>query len=223
MDSGDLPPLEERLPEEPLVVEPHEEVGEYGGEWTSATLGVHDWPWLGRTVGYEEFTRWDPEWEDAIPNLAESWEYNDDATELTFTLREGVRWSDGEPFTSDDVVFALNDIYNDHDLSPVAATNPGTAEKIDDYTVQISFEDPNALWAEDDLLQYQLVQKPLHYLEEFHIEHNPDADELAEEEGYADWIEMLDAKAGVMDSSVYWQNDEMPTLAPWMVTEPLAD
>src|SRR5690625_7701473 len=57
VDSGDLPPLEERLPQEPLVVEPHDEIGQYGGEWNTAILGVHDWPWLGRTVAYEKIGR----------------------------------------------------------------------------------------------------------------------------------------------------------------------
>jgi peptide/nickel transport system substrate-binding protein len=223
VESGDLPPLEERLPEEPLVVEPHEEIGQYGGEWNSAILGVHDWPWLGRTVAYEPFVRWDPEWERTVPNLATDWEYNDDATELTIHLREGVRWSDGEPFTADDVLFALNDIFNDHDLTPMAAANPGTGEKIDDHTLTITFDEPDALWIEDGFILYQLVEKPKHYLEQFHIEYNPDANELAREEGYADWIEMLDDKAGILSSAQYWQNPDMPTLRPWRVVDPLAD
>ncbi|WP_121181535.1 ABC transporter substrate-binding protein [Nocardiopsis sp. Huas11] len=223
VESGDLPPLEERLPDEPLVVEPHEEVGHYGGEWNTAILGVHDWPWLGRTVAYEPFVRWDPEWEESVPNLATAWEYNDDATELTITLREGVRWSDGEPFTSDDVLFALNDIFNDHDLTPMAASNPGTGEKIDDHTLVITFEEPDALWIEDGFILYQLVEKPKHYLEQFHIDYNPDANELAEEEGYTDWVEMLDDKAGILNSAQYWQNPDMPTIRAWRVVEPLAD
>ncbi len=223
VESGDLPPLEERLPDEPLVVEPHERVGVYGGEWNTAILGVGDWPWLGRTVGYENLTRWSTDWEEVIPNLAESWEYNEDATELTFTLRAGLRWSDGEPFTSDDVVFAFNDIFNNHDLTPVAAAGPGTAEKIDEQTFTITFEEPDALWAGYDLLQYQVVTKPKHYLEQFHIDHNPDADELAREEGFTDWVEMFEAKAGVIDSSRYWQNPDIPTMYPWKVVEPLAD
>lgn len=223
VEAGDLPPLEERLPDEPLVVEPHERVGVYGGEWNSAILGVGDWPWLGRTVGYENLTRWSTDWEEVIPNLAESWEYNEDATELTFTLRAGLRWSDGEPFTSDDVEFAYNDIFNDHDLTPVAAAGPGTVEKVDEQTFTIVFEEPNALWAGYDLLQYQVVTKPKHYLERFHIDHNPDADELAKEEGFTDWVEMFEAKAGVIDSSRYWQNPDIPTMYPWKVVEPLAD
>ncbi|WP_285734639.1 ABC transporter substrate-binding protein [Nocardiopsis sp. ATB16-24] len=223
VESGDLPPVEERLPDEPLVVEPHERVGVYGGEWNSAILGVGDWPWLGRTVGYENLTRWSTDWQEVIPNLAESWEYNEDATELTFTLRAGLRWSDGEPFTSDDVEFAYNDIFNNHDLTPVAAAGPGTVEKVDEQTFTIVFDEPNALWAGYDLLQYQVVTKPKHYLERFHIDHNPDADELAEEEGFTDWVEMFEAKAGVIDSSRYWQNPDIPTMYPWKVVEPLAD
>lgn len=43
-----------------------------------------------------------------VPWQAEGYEYNDDYTELTINLREGVKWSDGEPFTADDVVFTIN-------------------------------------------------------------------------------------------------------------------
>ncbi|RNL83046.1 ABC transporter substrate-binding protein [Halostreptopolyspora alba] len=223
VEAGDLPPLEERMPENPVVVEPTDRIGQYGGEWRSTLQGVGDWPWLGRTVGYENFTRWDPQWEEIIANLAEDWEYNDDATELTFHLREGLKWSDGEPFTSEDVVFAFNDVFNNHDLTTDAATDPGTAEEVDETTVTISWEEPQALWAGYDLLAYQVVNKPKHYLEEFHIDHNPDADELAEEEGYDSWVEMFEVKAGVSDSAQTWQNPDIPTMNPWMVTEPLAD
>ncbi|MDS1272408.1 ABC transporter substrate-binding protein [Lipingzhangella sp. LS1_29] len=223
VDEGELPPLEERLPEDPLVVEPVDEIGSYGGTWNSAIMGIGDWPWLGRTVGYEQLTRWNTEWTETIPNLATDWEYNDDATELTYELREGLRWSDGEPFTAEDIAFAMNDIFNNEDLTPVAATNPGTAEVLDETTVTITFEEPDALWAENDLLGYQIVNKPKHYLEEFHIDHNEDADERAEEEGYDSWTEMFEVEAGVTDSALTWQNADLPTMKPWMVTEPLAD
>ncbi|GAA3743961.1 ABC transporter substrate-binding protein [Salinactinospora qingdaonensis] len=225
VDSGDLPPLEERLPEEPVVVEPHDRLGTYGGEWTSAILGVGDWPWLGRTVGYENLTRWDPEWEETIPNLAKDWEYNEDATEVTFHLREGLKWSDGEPFTAEDIVFAMNDIISNPEVSPDAANDPGQAEKIDELTVKLIFPEPSALWTQWDLLNFQVVNKPAHYLKEFHADYNPDAPALAEEEGFDSWIDMLNHKVGVTvgDTSLYWQNPDIPTMYPWVVEEPLAD
>ncbi|GAA4891097.1 ABC transporter substrate-binding protein [Streptomonospora salina] len=223
VESGDLPPLQERLPENPVTVEPVEEVGNYGGTWNTATLGIGDWPWLGRTVGYENLTRWNTEWTETVPNIAEDFEYSDDATTVTYDLREGMKWSDGDDFTADDIVFAANDVFNNADLTPMANQNPPTAEKIDDYTVEITLDDPDALWAAHDFIQYQLVNKPVHYLGEFHIDHNENADELAEEEGFDSWTEMFDVKAGVTDSALTWQNPDLPTLYPWEVVEPLAD
>ncbi|MFD0774654.1 ABC transporter substrate-binding protein [Streptomonospora algeriensis] len=223
VEAGDLPPLEERLPEDPMVVEPHEEIGRYGGTWNSATLGIGDWPWLGRTVGYENLMRWNTEWTEAIPNLAESVEYSDDASEITYTLRKGLKWSDGNDFTSDDVVFAVNDVFNNADLTAMAGQNPPKAEKIDETTFKITLHDPSALWAAHDLLQYQIVNKPKHYLKKFHIDYNDNADQLAEEEGFDSWTEMFEVKAGVNDSALTWQNPDIPTMYPWKVVKPLAD
>ncbi|QBI53031.1 ABC transporter substrate-binding protein [Streptomonospora litoralis] len=223
VEAGDLPPLEERLPEKPLVVEPTNEIGSYGGTWNSAILGIGDWPWLGRTVGYENLTRWNTEWTKTIPNIAESYEYNEEATKVTYNLREGMKWSDGDDFTADDIVFAANDVFNNADLTPMANQNPPTAEKIDKYTVEITLQEPDALWASHDFIQYQLVNKPKHYLKKFHIKYNDDANQLAEEQGFSGWTEMFDVKAGVTDSALTWQNPDIPTLYPWKVVEPLSD
>src|SRR5690606_12967550 len=101
VEAGELPELSERLPKNPLVVEPNDRIGQYGGTWTSAILGTADWPWLSRTVGYEALMRWSIDWKDVIPNVAESVEQSDDGREFAVTLREGLKWSDGEPFTAD--------------------------------------------------------------------------------------------------------------------------
>ncbi|MUL42650.1 ABC transporter substrate-binding protein [Streptomonospora sp. PA3] len=223
VEAGDLPPLEERLPKNPMVVEPTEEIGSYGGTWNSAILGIGDWPWLGRTVGYENLLRWNTEWTKAIPNLAESYEYNEDADEITYHLREGLKWSDGDDFTSDDVVFAVNDVFNNPDLTPVANQNPPKAEKVDENTFKITLAKPNALWAAHDLLQYQIVNKPKHYLKKFHIKYNDNANELAKEQGYSSWTELFEIKAGVTDSALTWQNPDLPTMYAWQVEKPLAD
>ncbi len=221
VEKGELPPVEERLPTSPLVVEPNDAIGIYGGEWRSATLGVADWPWLGRTVGYENLTRWNVEWTETIPNLAEEFSYNDDATELTFRLREGIKWSDGKPFTADDIAFAIDDIFLNPTVYPEATSVGLTFQQDDELTFRLVFEDPDALWASYDILQYQIVAKPRHYLEQFHRDYNPDVERLVEEEGADSWVALLDTKAGITDSSLYWQNGDIPTLNPWRMIEPL--
>ena len=157
--AGELPPVEERLPDEPLVVEPVERMGIYGGEWRTALLGASDTSWLGRTIGYDNLVRWDVEFEKVIPNVAGSFEASEDAREYTFRLRPGMKWSDGEPFTADDIVFAMNDVLNNEELYP-APLFPGEAEKIDDYTVRISLEKPDGLFLKKQAMGDPGVRSP---------------------------------------------------------------
>ena len=104
--SSELPPLEERLPSNPLVVE-GDSIGTYGGTWRMGMNGGGDNGLIVKTVAYEGLVRYNHEWNTVLPNLAESWEVNADATEYTFKLREGVKWSDGTPFTTEDIAFAV--------------------------------------------------------------------------------------------------------------------
>ena len=103
--NGDLPPLADRLPSEPLVVVPYDAVGSYGGELnvlSNATeAGTSDF----LSVRHVSFVRYSDDLQTIVPNVAKSWEWNDDFTQLTMKLREGHKWSDGEPFTSADVAF----------------------------------------------------------------------------------------------------------------------
>src|SRR5262249_52520155 len=99
--AGKLPPVEQRLPENPRVITPVEGVGQYGGTWRSGMVGGSDRNWLFRMAGYEPLVAWDRDWTGiVVPNLAEEAKGNADATEFTFKLRKGLKWSDGEPFTS---------------------------------------------------------------------------------------------------------------------------
>lgn len=222
VESGNLPRLSKRLPAEPLVVEPVDRIGTYGGTWQTALLGPADTSWLSRTMGYEGLVRWSPDWSEIIPDLAESFEANTEGTEFRFRIRPGIKWSDGEAFTADDVVFAQNDIYNNEEILP-AEENRAMAEKVDDHTVMIRFERPNGLFLQEQATGTgaDLITKPRHYLERFHEKYNPDIDQLVQEEGFEDWVQLIDSKAGISDSSSYWMNPDIPTLFPWMVSEPL--
>ncbi|MBD2562499.1 ABC transporter substrate-binding protein [Nostoc foliaceum] len=60
---------------------------------------------------YEGLTTENPITGKIEPSLAESWEISDDKLRFVFTLRQGLKWSDGQPLTADDVVFTFNDIY----------------------------------------------------------------------------------------------------------------
>lgn len=91
----------------------------------------------------EGLTRYDPVREEIMPALAESWDVSDDSKTFTFHLRQGIRWSDGHPFTADDVVFTFEAIYDErfpnrgaYDLS--VDGEPFVVEKVDDFTVTIT-------------------------------------------------------------------------------------
>ena len=90
-----------------LVIEPVDSIGTYGGTWRSALRGGLDNAWIARTVAYDGLVRYNREWDEIIPNLAESWEVSEDATTYTFKLREGLKWNNGTPFTSADIAFAV--------------------------------------------------------------------------------------------------------------------
>ncbi len=105
VDAGELPPLSERLPANPMVVQTLDDgIGKYGGDWRGGTAERNANFYL-RNGGYQQLLRWTPTWDGIIPNLAESVETNEDSTEFTFKLREGIKYSDGSPFNADDIMF----------------------------------------------------------------------------------------------------------------------
>lgn len=85
----DLPPVAERLPEEPLVVVPYDSVGKYGGTLDGLSnaneAGTSDF----MSVRHVNLVRYSDDLETIVPNVAKSWEWNADYTELTFKLRKG--------------------------------------------------------------------------------------------------------------------------------------
>ncbi|MCY3832511.1 MAG: ABC transporter substrate-binding protein, partial [Chloroflexi bacterium] len=151
--AGELPPVDERLPAEPLVIEPVEEIGQYGGTWRLIDNNDSN-GWTQMTVNVEGFLKWNRDVNGFRPNIVTSWEWNDEATELTVNFRQGVKWSDGDPMTVDDYLFWWNDMVLDEDVpvnAPFGTTVRGelmSVEKVDDYTLQFSFPHANPLFLE---------------------------------------------------------------------------
>ncbi|HEY6740565.1 MAG TPA: ABC transporter substrate-binding protein [Actinopolymorphaceae bacterium] len=212
---GKLPPLGQRLPAKPVVVKPVERPGRYGGEWNTVLQGSADSSWASRILFYDYLLRWDPEWKQMLPNLAERFESNSDGTQYTFFLRKGLRWSDGEPFTADDIVFAQNDVLGNTELYPVSPY-PGRAEKVDDLTVRFTLDEPDGLFLQKQCMATgrHLIAHPRHYMQQFHKKYNPDVDALVEKEKLDDWIALYGAKADPM------RNLELPVLSAWRFTTP---
>jgi peptide/nickel transport system substrate-binding protein len=101
---------------------------------------------------YEGLTTIDGMTGDVIPALAESWEQTPDGLQIVFTLRSGLRWSDGEPLTADDVVFTYNQLYF-NEAVPTAirdilrigeAQALPTVRKLDDRRVEFTVPEPFA-------------------------------------------------------------------------------
>ena len=217
-----LPPLTDRLPKNPLVVPVVEKIGQYGGDWRTALRGAAQTPYLRTSIGYDPLVRWDPEWTKVIPNVAESWVVSPDAKEYTFRLREGMKWSDGHPFTADDILFWWENVASNPKLprAPYYIRIGGktVVEKVDNYTIKFKFTNPNGLFLEhlagaegDTILLY-----PAHYMKQFHIQYNPSGiEKLVKEAGASDWVGLFEMKGDV------WQNPEKPTLFGWKATSPL--
>jgi peptide/nickel transport system substrate-binding protein len=223
--AGRLPPLEQRLPKAPLVVPPVERVGRYGGAWRTSILGPSDALWLDRTVGYEPLVRWDPGWERVIANVAEAYERNADATEYTFRLREGLKWSDGAPVTADDILFWWEDITLNKELNPGGVplfmrqgSKVGTIEKTDQYTIRVRFEQPNGLFLAN-MAQGGIGVTPKHYLQRFHQKYNTTTlDQLVRENNAESWVRLYQTKGASIPGQPYdaqWYNPELPRLHAW--------
>lgn len=230
--AGDLPPLAERLPVNPMVVEPYESIGQYGGDLRTALVGGGSLNMMHRYQGYEPLVRYTPDFTGVIPNVAESYEANEDASVYTFKLREGHKWSDGQPFTTDDIMFFYEDVMMNAELTPspqghLRSPNGDQAvfEKVDDTTFRIVFSQPNGLlplrlaWANDD----RTTRTPRHYLEQFHIKYNPDADKIAQDQGLTGWVQLFQIKSGISVDGEIFKNKDMPTLYGWKVLQPLGE
>ena len=238
VEAGTLPPVDERLPGAPTVVNAIE-VGEYGGVWRRAFNGPGD-RWGPTKLMEERVLKWSPTAEggaELTPGYIESYSVNEDSTEFTFTLLEGLKWSDGHPATTEDVKFWYEDVFLNPEIMPsIDATfapggKPLEIEIADERTFTVKFSQPYVYFlqilAKDSTGEPSLDRPsflfPKHYLSQFNDKY-ASAEELAAAAAkfqVEDWKGLWGSKGS---ATAWWLNPELPVLTAWKVeTPPPAD
>lgn len=222
--AGQLPPVAERLPAEPLAVTPLNEVGQYGGEQHGAAFGPRTGQLDTEALRMQSLLFIEPDLVSLSPNILKAYEASDDYKSWTLTLRQGMKWSDGEPFTADDFLFWYEDILLNTDLTPavpavyVAGGETMKMSKVDDVTIQIDFAEANPNF---DLTMSKShwndrMYAPKHYLQQWHSKYNDQADELAKSENFETWVLAFQFHD---DHTQGQQDTKLPDVTPWVLTQ----
>jgi peptide/nickel transport system substrate-binding protein len=238
VEAGELPPYEDRLPAEPMIVirkNPGftQEIGTYGEKMQ-----------LGRAMGWQSRSasvlRLSSDTTQTIPHLAKAWEYAEDGTGLTVFFRRGTKWSDGEPFTVDDVLFWYEDYVSNEEFYPIFPSQwrpgdePATFTKVDDHTVEIKFAVPkfymehrldNTGGRGSEFEGSNGFYLPKHYLSEYHADYNDKAGDLATAEGFESWDQIFgnrlvrpsgDSTLGVPVLEVWTKTEDTASAQTWV-------
>jgi peptide/nickel transport system substrate-binding protein len=236
--AGKLPPVEQRVPQEPLVIKPVQGIGRYGGTWRRGFTGPGDGENGNRIVSADKLLFWEYTGTKPMPSVARQWQLADDGTSITLYLRKGHRWSDGHPFSADDFVFWYEDVYLNKDIRPTPHPDfmvngkSGVIKKIDATTVLFEFPEPNYLFL--DILagstamgggqaqqQYEGrsmgAYTPAHYIKQFHPKYigMDEANKKAKAAGFDGWV------AHIKNRWDWRLNAELPTLTPWKTVTPI--
>lgn len=227
-DTG-LPPVAERLPEVPLVVDLEaqgREIGHYGGKIQTLIGRAKDarlinvWGYA-RLVGYNEKFELKPDILEAVDV--------EDGRVFTLHLRKGHKWSDGEPFTSEDIRYWWEDIANNEDLAPsgpepfmlVDGDKP-EFEVIDAETVKFAWKAPNPLFLPSLAAAADpFIYRPAHYLKQFHKKYGDEKkiEELVAEKQVRNWAQLHNQ----LDEMYTATNPDLPSLQPWVPSKGASD
>ncbi len=187
--AGTLPPVDERLPDDIQVITPTDGSGQYGGTWHNTTW----WEGAGniKMILYEPPVRWKPDYSGYEPGLLTqmpTWSANGQI--ITFTLRSGLKWSDGAPFTTADLYFWWNDLALNNQYDAVQV--PWWARNSDGSSATMRFPDAQTWVMEFDTAQYLVpytlaqgywewepLMKPAHYLKQWHPDYSGETDYTA--------------------------------------------
>lgn len=233
--AGDLPPVEERLPNNPRVLPVWDEIGEYGGSWRRAYTGITD-RWGATKLQEERIVEFMPNKEggyDIVPTWVDEFEMNDDASEFRFHIREGMKWSDGVAVTTEDVRFWYEDVFNttlfreEPHQNLTTNGNPLEIEIIDDYTFIVKFTDSYPIFpfvmAKESTgapgLTRDTFLLPAHYLKDFHPNYvaEDELSAIAAEHGVDTWIDLWGDKGPIQS---WWLNPDKPVISAWKIETP---
>ena len=230
VDAGKLPPVDQRVPQDPLVTTfdtAGQTIGHHGGDLRILMARPQDVRMMtvygyARLVGYNANL-------DIVPDILRSIDVDRNRV-FTLHLRPGHRWSDGYPFTAEDFRYWWEDVANNKKLSPFGIPKtllvdgkPPKFEVLDPETVRYSWDGPNpyflpALAGADPLYIY----KPAHYLKQFHAGF-ADPQKLAQlvkAAGVHNWAQLHNRLANQYRN----ENPDLPTLEPWVLqNKPPAD
>ncbi|NJN18461.1 MAG: ABC transporter substrate-binding protein [Oscillochloris sp.] len=231
-----LPAVAERLPNEPLVIAPYDEIGVYGGTLDGLSNATEAGTSDMLSLRHVSLVRYADDLQTIVPFVAKNWQWNSDYTELTMELRAGHKWSDGQPFSADDIVFWYNDLILNENIYPETPSRwlfngePMGVEAVSPTTVKFSFSVPTPGILNRFAVDYGQTFQPRHFLSQFHIDHNPDADTQAREKGFENWAEWLNNYYGASDwkdvpSPLIDGSDStvVPTLEAFIVVEETAE
>jgi peptide/nickel transport system substrate-binding protein len=225
VSTGKLPPVQKRLPQQPLVVSV-ENLGQHGGTLHSLVGRSRDTRLLvvygyARLVGYDRNLA-------LVPDILESFDVQEGRI-FTLRLRKGHRWSDGHPFTAEDFRYYWDDVANNKELAPagppkdllVEGEKP-KFEVLSDTVVRYSWHKPNPNFLPRQAGASPLfIYRPAHYLRKLHKNYNASIAK-AEAEGTAK--RRWSAVHNRADNLYEFDNPDLPTLQPWMnTTRPPAD
>jgi peptide/nickel transport system substrate-binding protein len=216
--AGTLPSVDDRLPDNPVVTTPVDSVGKYGGTLRSASW----WPEVGNVQLYfavEAPIKWKADLTGYEPALVESYEWSDDGQTFTMHLRPGLKWSDGEPYTSADWEYWWEDFAKNADQKiwtiPAYLRNddgtPVDMEFPDEYTVVWQYKD-RAAWIDPYFMAQGFWEfaknfmKPAHYLKQYHPAYTSGAT----------WEDYT-------NQDKWWQTPGYPCIFAWCLTELSSD
>jgi peptide/nickel transport system substrate-binding protein len=249
VSSGALPSVEKRLPDNPAVFRTLDVVGEYGGNMRITSINIdQDWHLrhlnAGNLIEMPANEAWDQvstvfgvEFQ---PGILESFGMSPDGKVFTATIRKGIKWSDGQPVTTKDIEFKINDILMNKELSPAAPTwmtwggKQTVFKVVDNYTITITFGEPYGAFIESEITlwpgTFQRLILPAHYLKKYHKDYASESDILAlmKTDGYtsfSEWKEWFNTKLSLFgqDNNYMDQGHTFPTLNPWVMAADLGN